>query len=90
MVYLVKPMIRLLGYENSIQSFYINTSFEQYKDVNLFLGLAASYDDLQANSTASEILKNKQELLVSYQASMDFHLILETECLTQRKVQFLE
>ena len=48
-----------LGYENSIQSFYINTSFEQYKDVNLFLGLAASYDDLQANSTASEILKKQ-------------------------------
>ena len=48
-----------LGYENSVQSIYTNTSFEQYKDVIANLGLSASYDDLQTNNTASANLKKQ-------------------------------
>jgi len=48
-----------LGYENSIQSIYANTSFEQYKNVFADLGLSASYDDLQTDNTASANLKKQ-------------------------------
>ena len=48
------------GYENSITSAGIGTSFEQYKDVFLSLGLYASHDDLRTFSTASSSLQ-KQE-----------------------------
>lgn len=48
-----------LGYENSVQSIYTNTSFEQYKNVIANLGLSASYDDLQTNNTASANLKKQ-------------------------------
>ena len=48
------------GYENSIISAGIGTSFEQYKDVFLSLGLYASHDDLRTFSTASSSLQ-KQE-----------------------------
>ena len=37
----------------------IETGFEQYKDVNLNLGLAASYDDLRTDGSASAATKNK-------------------------------
>ena len=48
------------GYENSLTSVGIGTSFEQYRNVNLRLGLSASHDDLRTDSTASASLK-KQE-----------------------------
>ena len=48
------------GYENSIVAASIATSFEQYKDVFLSLGISASYDDLQTNSSASQALKDQQ------------------------------
>ncbi|MBD1146368.1 outer membrane protein assembly factor BamA [Pelagibacterales bacterium SAG-MED28] len=48
------------GYENSLTSFGLATSFEQYKDIFVSLGLNADYDDLRTNSTASSALK-KQE-----------------------------
>ena len=48
-----------LGYENSVQSFDISTSFEQYKDLFTTLGLHASYDDLQTDDTASDSLKKQ-------------------------------
>ena len=48
------------GYENSLTSFSVGTGFEQYRDVDLKLGLSASYDDLRTNSSASSSLK-KQE-----------------------------
>ena len=44
------------GYENSIISGGINTSFEQYKDIRTSLGLSASYDDLRTDNTASASL----------------------------------
>ena len=47
------------GYENSILSAGIGTSFEQYKDVKLSLGLSASYDDLKTESSASKSLKKQ-------------------------------
>jgi len=48
-----------LGYENSVQSIYTNTSFEQYKNVFANLGFSASYDDLQTDNTASANLKKQ-------------------------------
>lgn len=48
------------GYENSILSASVGTSFEQYKNVKASLGLSASVDDLQTLDSASARLK-KQE-----------------------------
>ena len=42
-----------MGYENSILSAGIGTSFEQYKDITASLGISASYDDLRTDSNAS-------------------------------------
>ena len=47
------------GYENSIISASIETGFEQYKDINLSLGLTASYDDLTTLDSASDSLKKQ-------------------------------
>ncbi len=47
------------GYENSIISGRIGTSFEQYRNVIASLGLSASYDDLQTTSNASDSLKKQ-------------------------------
>ena len=47
------------GYENSIISARVGTSFEQYKDVKAILGLSASYDDLQTTDNASANLKKQ-------------------------------
>ena len=47
------------GYENTIYSSGISTSFEQFKDVFLTLGASASYDDLRTLSTASSSLKKQ-------------------------------
>ncbi len=47
------------GYENSIISAGIGTSFEQYKDIKASLGLNASYDDLRTEGTASDALKKQ-------------------------------
>ena len=48
------------GYENSLTSAEVGTSFEQYKDVFLSLGLNASYDDLRTTSAASTSLKQQE------------------------------
>lgn len=48
-----------LGYENSVISAGVGTSFEQYKDVRVRLGMNASYDDLRTNSSASSSLKKQ-------------------------------
>ena len=45
------------GYENSIITGSVGTSFEQYKNVTASLGLSASYDDLRTDGTASASLK---------------------------------
>ena len=47
------------GYENSIISASLGTSFEQYRDIFAFLGLSASYDDLRTQGTASSALKKQ-------------------------------
>ena len=64
-----------LGFENSIVSTGIGTSFEQYKDVKVRLGLQASYDDLQTEDSASAALKQQNgtysELLGSYGFTFD-------------------
>ena len=63
------------GYENSIISSSIGTSFEQYKDTNLSLSIAASYDDLRTEDTASSALKKQAgtftELAARYGISFD-------------------
>ncbi len=48
------------GYENSLTSLSIDTSFEQYKDIFLSLGLSASHDDLRTNSAASSSLQKQK------------------------------
>jgi outer membrane protein insertion porin family len=47
------------GYENTLMSVGAGTSFEQYKDVFVKLGLSASYDDLRTTGTASDSLKKQ-------------------------------
>jgi len=47
------------GYENSVLTAGVGTSFEQYKNVRASLGLSASYDDLRTNSSASDSLKKQ-------------------------------
>ena len=47
------------GYENTIYSTGVNTSFEQYKNIFTDLGLSASYDDLKTVSSASDSLKKQ-------------------------------
>ena len=63
------------GYENSIISGSIGTAFEQYKDVDLNLGVTASFDDLRTENTASAALKkqsgNFSELSGQYGISFD-------------------
>ncbi len=63
------------GYENSIISAGIGTSFEQFRDVKARLGVNASYDDLKTESSASSSLKKQagtfNELAVNYGFSFD-------------------
>ena len=64
-----------LGFENSIITAGIGTSFEQYKDVKVRLGLNASHDDLQTEDSASAALKKQNgtysELLGVYGFTFD-------------------
>lgn len=60
------------GYENSIVSSGVNTAFEQFKDVYLNLGLSASYDDLRAQSGASDTLKKQAGEFTEIAASYGF------------------
>ena len=63
------------GFENSIISATAETGFEQYKDINLSLGLTASYDDLRTLSNASDALKKQSgeftEIAANYALSFD-------------------
>jgi outer membrane protein insertion porin family len=58
------------GYENSIVSLGAQTSFEQYKDVDVNIGLLASYDDLRTDGNASNSLKKQSgeysEIVANY------------------------
>ncbi len=64
-----------LGYENSVISAGIGTSFEQYKDVRVRLGASASYDDLRTDGSASSSLKQQagtyNEIATNYSFTID-------------------
>ena len=47
------------GYENSIITGSIGTGFEQFKNVDLNISVAASYDDLRTENTATAALKKQ-------------------------------
>ena len=63
------------GYENSLSSIGVNTSFEQFKNIYTDLGLDLSYDDLRTTSNASTSLKKQAgeftELSTSYGFAYD-------------------
>jgi outer membrane protein insertion porin family len=63
------------GYENSIVSAGIGTSFEQYKDLKASIGTSFSYDDLRTLDSASSSLKKQSgefnELAANYGFSYD-------------------
>ena len=63
------------GYENSITSAGIGTSFEQYKDIFLRIGLNASHDDLRTTSSASTALQKQKgtynDISTNYGISFD-------------------
>ncbi len=63
------------GYENSLISASIGTSFEQYRDVDVNLGISGSFDDLKTEDSASESLKkqsgNFSELSANYGFTFD-------------------
>ncbi len=63
------------GYENTITSLGVGTSFEQYQDIRVNLGISASYDDLRTNSSATDALKkqsgNFSEVAGNYNFSFD-------------------
>ena len=75
------------GYENSVISASIKTKFEQYKDVDVSLGLAASLDDLTTDSSASASLKKMLVHLTNWQQIMVLLLIKEIEFLCQQAEQ---
>ena len=47
------------GYENTIISTNVSTSFEQYKNIYASLGLGFSYDDLRTDGSASSSLRKQ-------------------------------
>ena len=60
------------GYENSIISAGIGTGFEQYNDVNVNLGLTASYDDLRTDGSASASLTKQAGTFAELSANYGF------------------
>ena len=49
------------GYENSLFTAGISTTFEQYKDIFATFGIASSYDDLRTDGSASDSKKQAGE-----------------------------
>tara|TARA_B100000963_G_scaffold331801_2_gene322856 strand:+ start:2376 stop:4607 length:2232 start_codon:yes stop_codon:yes gene_type:complete len=47
------------GYENTLLAGSVGTSFEQYKDIFVNLGLSASFDDLKTDDTATASLQKQ-------------------------------
>lgn len=60
------------GYENSIISAATGTSFEQFRNVDVSLGLSASYDDLKTESSASASLKKQSGTFSEIAANYGF------------------
>ena len=63
------------GYENTVVSAGIGTSFEQYKDLTASLGTNFAYDDLRTDGSASSSLKKQSgeytELALNYGFTYD-------------------
>ena len=63
------------GYENSVTTASIGTSFEQYQNIFLSLGLSASHDDLRTSTLASDSLKKQKgtysDISANYGISFD-------------------
>ena len=63
------------GYENTVTSLGVSTGFEQYQDLRVSLGVAASYDDLRTNGSATDALKKQSgtfnEIAGNYGFSFD-------------------
>ena len=60
------------GYENTLVSAGIGTSFEQYKDVDVSLGLSASHDDLRTDGSASTSLQKQKGTYNEFSGSYAF------------------
>ncbi len=60
------------GYENTIFSTGVGTSFDQYKDIRASLGLSASFDDLRTDTTASDSLKKQSGTFSDLNADYSF------------------
>ena len=76
------------GYENSVTTASIGTSFEQYQNIFLSLGLSASHDDLRTSTLASDSLKNKKVHIAIYQQIMEYLLMAGIENLIQQMDHF--
>ncbi len=63
------------GYENKILGGGVNLSYERFKDIYFAPGLSITYDDLTADSTASDLLKKQAgtttDLLFDYSFTTD-------------------
>ena len=63
------------GYENSLYAASISTIFEQYRDVDMSIGLSASHDDLRTDGSASSSLQSQSgtynELSTNYGIAFD-------------------
>ena len=63
------------GYENTVFTGGIGTTFEQYKDIYARLGLNLTFDDLKTDNTASDSMKSQSgkftELAANYGFSYD-------------------
>ncbi len=60
------------GYENSIVGASLGTSFEQYRDFDLSLGLSVDLDDLKTDSSASSSLKKQAGTFSEFSANYGF------------------
>ena len=72
------------GYENTVLSANVGTSFEQYRDLKVSLGLNASYDDLKTNNEASSALKKQSGEFSELAANYGLTLIKEIELSCQQ------
>ena len=60
------------GYENSVVSAGIGTSFKQYKDLTASLGTNISYDDLRTLDSATDSLKKQSGEFTEFAANYGF------------------
>ena len=75
------------GYENTVVSAGVGTSFEQYKDLNASIGTSFTYDDLRTLSSASSSLKKQSGNFTELSANYGFSYDKEIEPLCLQVVQ---